>query len=344
MKAIGYRPASPLSAPDCFIELERAPPVPAAHDLLVSVRAVSVNPVDTKVRNGSVPVGDDVDILGWDVAGTVRDVGSEVTLFRPGDDVYYAGSFGRSGGNAELHVVDERIAGFKPSSLTFTQAAALPLTSLTAWELLFDRLGVIPGKLGNAGALLIIGGAGGVGSMLIQLARRLTGLMVIATASRPESRDWCLKLGAHHVIDHSRSMTEELAAMNAPPITHIAALNQTARHWNAISAIIAPQGKVGVITDHDTLDASQLKAKSASLHWEMVFTRPLFATPDMIAQHNILNEVASLVDAGLLRTTVSKELRPLDAASLKEAHALVEGGQMLGKVVLPGISPDTIKR
>jgi zinc-binding alcohol dehydrogenase family protein len=216
-------------------------------------------------------------------------------------------------------------------------------TSLTAWELLFDRLGVIPGKLSNAGALLIIGGAGGVGSMLLQLARRLTGLEVIATASRRESRDWCLRLGAHHVIDHSRSMTEELAAMNAPPITYIAALNQTARHWDPISAIIAPQGKVGVITDHNTLD-SPLKAKSASLHWEMVFTRPMFATPDMIAQHKILNEVASLVDAGLLRTTVSKELRPLDAASLREAHALVEGGRVLGKIVLPGISPDTTKR
>ncbi|SNB79908.1 zinc-binding alcohol dehydrogenase family protein [Arboricoccus pini] len=344
MKAIGYRPASPLSDPHCFFDFERDPPVPAAHDLLVAVHAVSVNPVDTKVRQGSVPVGKAVDILGWDVAGTVQDVGSEVTLFRPGDDVYYAGSFSRSGGNAELHIVDERIVGSKPSSLTFTQAAALPLTALTAWELLFDRLGVVPGKLSNSGALLIIGGAGGVGSMLIQLARRLTGLEVIATASRNESHDWCLKLGAHHVIDHSKSMTEELAAMNAPPITHIAALNQTAQHWDAICAIIAPQGKLGIITDHDTLDASPLKAKSASLHWEMVFTRPVFATPDMIAQHKILNEVASLVDVGLLRTTVSRELGSLDAASLREAHLLVESGRALGKIVLPGISANAINR
>jgi len=339
MKAIGYLRGTALTDPRSFFEIEKPAPILAAHDLLVSVRAVSVNPVDTKVRDGRVFLGDEIDVLGWDVAGVVVAVGAEVTLFRPGDEVFYSGSLYRSGGNAQLHAVDERLVGRKPASLTFAEAVALPLTSLTAWELLFERLNVRPGKSLDTGALLIVGGAGGVGSMLIQFARRLTGLRVIATASRPESRDWCLSLGAHTVIDHSKTMAEELRAIQAPPITHIAALNETDRHWPAIAEIITAGGKIGVITNHDSLDATPLRAKSASLHWEDVVTRMAFGTPaDLIAHHRILEEVSSLADAGVIRSTATKMLRPFSAASLREAHVLVESGRMLGKVVIEGFS------
>ncbi len=334
MQAITYRPGAALSDPQCFTIADKKDPVPGPRDLLVSVCGVSVNPVDTKIRLGQVLMGDAVDILGWDVAGIVVDVGSEVTIFRPGNEVFYSGSLSRPGGNAELHAVDERLVGRKPARLSFAQAAALPLTSLTAWELLFHRLGVGLGKQHDAGGLLIIGGAGGVGSMLIQLARRLSGLTVIATASRPESRDWCLSLGAHHVIDHSQSMTDELARINAPDITYIAALNQTDLHWTAITKIIAPGGKIGVITNHASLDAAPLRPKSASLHWEDVVTRQHFGGADMIAHHKILDEISSLAEAGVLRSTATTELGPLTPTSLREAHALVESGRMLGKVVL----------
>jgi zinc-binding alcohol dehydrogenase family protein len=340
MKAIAYTPGSALGDPRSFFEIEKPDPIPTAHEVLVSVRAVSVNPVDAKIRDGRVSLGDAIDVLGWDVSGVVVGVGSKVTLFRPGDEVFYAGSLYRSGGNAELHAVDERLVGRKPVSLNFAEAAALPLTSITAWELLFDRLDVRPNKSLDAGTLLIVGGAGGVGSMLIQLARRLTGLKVIATASRPESRNWCLSLGAHAVIDHSWSMAEELHAIQALPITHIAALNETERHWPAIAEIIAPGGKVGVITNHDILDATPLRAKSASLHWEDVVTRMAFGGPaDLIAHNRILDEVSSLVDGGVIRTTATRTLRPISAASLRTAHALVESGRMVGKVAIEEFLP-----
>ncbi|TCU14824.1 zinc-binding alcohol dehydrogenase family protein [Rhizobium sullae] len=336
MQAITFRRGSTVSDPQCFTAVEKEPPTLRARDILVSVRAVAVNPVDTKIRDGQVFMGDAVDILGWDVAGVVSEVGSEVTLFQPGDEVFYSGDLRKAGANAEFNAVDERLVGHKPSRLSFTQAAALPLTSITAWELLFDRLAVTPGKQHDAGALLILGAAGGVGSMLIQLARRLTGLTVIATASRPESRDWCLALGAHQVIDHSRSLKDELHATGAlPPITHIGALNQTDRHWAALADIIAPEGKIGVITNHVTLDATPLRSKSASLHWEDVVTRPFFGGDKMIAHHRILEEIAWLADTGGLRSTIAKELEPLSPTTLAEAHAMVESGRMVGKVVLP---------
>lgn len=335
MKAIAYSPGSALSDARSLFDTEKAEPVLGDHDLLVGVRAVSVNPVDTKVRDGRVFLGDAIDVLGWDVAGIVVAAGPEATLFRPGDEVFYAGSLLRSGGNAELHAVDERLVGRKPAGLTFAEAAALPLTSLTAWELLFERLEVRAGKASDGAALVVIGGAGGVGSMLIQFARRLTGLTVIATASRPESREWCLALGAHAVIDHSTSMVEELRAIHAPPITHIAALAGTDRHWSTIAEIVAPGGKVGVITDHDCLDATPLRAKSASLHWENVVTRTAFGAPaDRIAHHTILQEVSALVEARVVRSTMRRELRTINAANLREAHALVESGGMQGKVVI----------
>lgn len=343
MAAVAFRKHASLAESDCLTDVTVERPVPGPHDLRVAVRAVSVNPVDTKIRAGLVAAPDAVQHLGWDAAGIVDAVGEAVTLFRPGDAVYYAGSFDRSGSNAQFHLVEERIVGHMPRSLSFAEAAALPLTSLTAWQLLFDRLAVPRGKTAHAETLLVLGGGGGVGSMLIQLARRLTGLTVIATASRPQSRDWCLALGAHHVIDHRQSLPEQISALPVPPVTLIAALSSTAEHWMELAALIVPQGRIAIITDHDSLDAVPFKAKSVSLHWEMVFTRPLFGTPDMVAQHRILNEVAAWVDAGVLRSTVKHILHPLDAARLQEAHLLVESGSMTGKVVVARSSEDLVK-
>ncbi len=334
MKSIIYHHSLPLTHADAFRIVETATPVPEPHDLLVSIQAVSVNPVDTKIRSGGVPVPDAITTLGWDASGIVKAVGTNVTLFKPGDEVFYAGTFTRQGANSELHLVDERLVGAKPKSLSFVQSAALPLTALTAWELLFDRFGIVPGKTTSKDILLIVGGAGGVGSMLIQIARRLTNMTVIATASRAESREWCLRLGAHHVVNHSQPLAKEVAALNISPITHIAALAHTNRHFSAIAEIIAPQGKIAIIDDHDFLDAVPLKGKSVSLHWEMVFTRPLYQTEDMIAHHQILTEISFLVDIGVLQSTLTKELHPLDVENLKLAHTLVEQGNMLGKVVM----------
>lgn len=343
MSAVAYRKHSTLADPDCLVDVDVERPAPGPNDLRVAVRAISVNPVDTKIRAGLVTAPDTVQCLGWDAAGIVEAVGEAVTLFRPGDQVYYAGSFDRTGSNAQFHLVDERIVGHMPESLSFAEAAALPLTSLTAWQLLFDRLSVQPGKPANAGSLLVLGGAGGVGSMLIQLARCLTGLTVIATASRQQSRDWCLTLGAHHVIDHRQPLPEQVSALSVPPVTHIAALSNTADHWGELAELIAPQGRLAIITDHDTLDAVPFKAKSVSLHWEMVFTRPLFGTPDMVAQHRTLDEVAALVDACVLRSTANRVLYPLGAARLREAHRLVENGGMVGKVVVARSADDAMR-
>lgn len=344
MKAITFRKNSMLTEADCFIDVNIKRPVPGPYDLCVAVHAVSVNPVDTKIRAGLVTAPDAVRCLGWDAAGEVVSVGQEVKLFRPGDRVYYAGSFDRSGSNAQFHLVDERIVGHMPDSLNFAEAAALPLTSLTAWQLLFERLNVRRDKQSSAGSLLVLGAAGGVGSMLIQLARRMTDLTVIGTASRAQSREWCMALGAHHVIDHCQPLLAQISALSVPPVTHIAALSNTEEHWKELAELIAPQGKIAVITDHDSLDAVPFKAKSVSLHWEMVFTRPLFDTPDMIEQHQILDEVATLLDAGVLRSTVNCVLYPLDAIRLREAHRLVENGGITGKVVVACSADDAVMK
>lgn len=345
MKIIRSRPHSGSCDGTPFVEVEAPEPIAGPHDLLVAVQAVSINPVDTKVRSGHVQVPDTVDAMGWDAAGTVVAVGSDVRLFKPGQDVFYAGTFTRSGANADLHLVDERMVGLKPSSLSFSQAAALPLTSLTAWQLLFDRLGVEIGKPVDAGSLLVVGGAGGVGSILIQLARRLTGLTVIATASRPETRDWCRQMGAHHVIDHTQPMPPQILDLCLPPVSHIASLTHTAKHLPDLVEIIAPHGKIGIIDDHDQLDAVPLKSKSVSLHWEMVFTRPLYETADLVGQYRILNEVAALVDAGILRSTMTRCLSPFSPDKLAEAHRLVESGSMIGKVVMSrDAAPDAVNQ
>ncbi|MGC5703427.1 zinc-binding alcohol dehydrogenase family protein [Pseudomonas sp. NFXW11] len=334
MKAIAYLKGSPLSHVHALCDVQLAEPLPGPHDLLVAVEAVSVNPLDTKVRAGLVTVPEGVRTLGWDAAGVVRAVGSAVTGFAPGDAVFYAGTFTRDGANAELHLVDERLAAHKPASLSFAQAAAMPLTALTAWQLLFERLGRVPGDLSQQGTLLIVGGAGGVGSVLIQLARQLTGMTVIATASRADSRQWCLDLGAQHVLDHSRSLQAQLAELQLPAVTHIAALTHTARHYAELAEIIAPHGHIGLIDDHDFLDAVPLKSKSVSLHWEMVFTRALFHTADMLEQQRTLQRVAQLLDQGVIRCTLNEIFSPLNADSLRRAHARVEQGGVLGKVVV----------
>jgi NADPH2:quinone reductase len=337
MKAVGYLKSLPVTAPDCLTDFTAETPAPGPRDLRVAVKAVSVNPVDTKVRMRAAPTeGEPPKVLGYDAAGVVEAVGPEVTLFRPGDEVFYAGSIARPGTNSELHLVDERIVGQKPKSLSFAQAAALPLTSITAWEMLFDRLAVAPDKKDEDRALLVIGGGGGVGSIMIQLARKRTRLTVIATASRQATRDWCLKLGAHHVIDHAKPLADQLKAIGHANVALIAGVTGTDQSGPQIEGIIAPQGKFALIDDPKTFDIMPLKRKAASVHWESMFTRAIFQTPDMIEQHNLLNAVADMVDAGEIVTTAAQELSPVNAANLIKAHAQVESGTTIGKVVLAG--------
>ncbi len=336
MKAVGYHKSLPIDAPDALIDVETAVPAPTGRDLRVAVKAVSVNPIDTKVRKRAAPPEGEVKILGFDAAGVVESVGPDATLFRPGDEVFYAGSILRQGSNAELQLVDERIVGHKPKSLSFAQAAALPLTSITAWELLFDRLGALPGRSVDPRTLLIVGGAGGVGSMAIQLARRLTGLTVVATASRAQSQAWCRDLGAHAVIDHSQPLKPQIDALKGPPVGLIASLTATDQHYPALASIIAPQGRFGLIDDPAKLDIALLKGKAASLHWESMFTRSSFQTDDMIAQHRLLDDVADMIDKGVLRTTLEQTFGTINATNLKRAHAQIESGRTTGKIVLEG--------
>lgn len=334
MKAITFTEhALPIDNPQALIDISLPVPTPGPRDLLVEVRAVSVNPVDTKVRAGTFTK--EPKILGWDATGIVREVGSEVTLFQPGDEVFYAGSIARTGSYSEFHLVDERIVGHKPRSLSAADAAALPLTSITAWELLFDRLGVAEGS-GEGKCLLITGAAGGVGSMLVQLARQLTRLTVIGTASRQETADWVRQLGAHHVIDHSQPLLAQLQALDVPEIDYVASLTHTEQHFAQLIDVLKPQGRLAVIDDPESLDVMPLKRKSLSLHWELMFTRSLYETPDMINQHHLLNRVSALIDQGVLQTTVGEHFGAINAANMRRAHALVESGKARGKIVLEG--------
>ena len=336
MRAVGYQLSLPITDEASLVDIEL--PVPEAHgrDLLVAVKAVSVNPVDTKIRKRVVPDAGEWKVLGWDCAGTVVAAGPEVTGFKPGDDVYYAGAIGRSGSNAEFHLVDERIVGRKPSSIGFAEAAAIPLTAVTAWETLFDRLDVRRPVPGVTPAILIIGGAGGVGSIAIQLARRLTDLVVIATASRPETVEWVQALGAHHVIDHSKPLAAAIAelGLGAPPF--VFSTTNTDKHIAEIAELIAPQGRFALIDDPGVVDIAAFKTKSVSVHWELMYTRTIFQTADMAEQGRLLTEVAGLVDDGTLRTTLTETLGPINAANLKRAHTLLESGRTIGKVVLEG--------
>lgn len=336
MKAVGYTRSLAIDDPEALIVRDVERPEIGPHDILVEVRAISVNPVDYKVRKRAEPPAGGFKILGYDAAGAVAEVGREVTRFAVGDEVFYAGDIRRQGTNAQFHAVDARIVGHKPRSLDFAAAAALPLTSITAWELLFDRLGVARDE-GTGSSLLIVGGAGGVGSIATQLARRRTGLTVIATASRPDTQDWSRQMGAHHVVDHRQPLAAQVKQIVPGGVDYVLALTRTEEHFDQLVEAIAPQGAIGLIDDPAApLDVRTLKPKSIALHWEFVFTRARYATPDMGRQGAILNELAALVDDGLIRSTARTRLGRIDAKNLKEAHALVESGSSIGKVVLSG--------
>ena len=332
MKAIVYtQHGLPIDDPQALLDTELPMPLAGPHDLLVEVRAVSVNPVDTKIRLGVA--ANEPRVLGWDASGIVRAVGANVTLFAPGDEVFYAGSIVRPGSNSQFQAVDERIVGRKPANLGFAEAAALPLTSITAWELLFDRLRVPEGG-GEGKSLLIVGAGGGVGSILTQLARRLTKLTVIGSASRDATREWVTRLGAHHTVDHTRPMQPQLEELGFANVDIVISLTHTDRHYQDIIDALAPQGQLALIDDPATLDAVPLKRKSISLHWELMFTRSMFETADMVRQHELLNRVAAMIEDGALTTTLGEHFGTINAANLRRAHALIESNRAIGKIVL----------
>jgi len=336
MRAVAYKTPHPIAAETSLVDVELPVPEATGHDLLVEIKAVSVNPVDVKIRANVAPPSGELKVIGWDAAGVVKAVGPDVTLFQPGDEVFYAGSITRPGSNAEFHLVDERIVGRKPKTLDFAAAAALLLTSITAYEALFDRLKVQDAVPGAAPSLLVIGGAGGVGSITIQIARALTELTVIATASRPETQEWVKELGAHHVIDHSKPIAAQVAALGIGAPGFVFSTTNTDQHLAEIVEVIAPQGRFALIDDPKVLDIMPFKRKAISVHWELMFTRPIFGTPDMIEQHKLLNRISELVDAGKIRTTLTDTVGTINAANLKKAHAMIETGKTKGKVVLAG--------
>jgi NADPH2:quinone reductase len=349
MKAIGYLQSLPIDQPDALMDIEIPAPEASGKDLLVKVNAISVNPVDTKVRMRAAGENGQHKILGWDAVGEVVAVGDEVELFRVGDQVWYAGDITRSGSNAEYQLVDERIVGMKPQALSAVEAAALPLTTITAWELLFDRLGFTPqlpaeqtpdtqtSAAGTAARILIMGAAGGVGSILTQLAKQLTAATVIGTASRPESQSWVRELGADHVINHHRPLLPQLNELGIRDVTHVISLTHTDQHFEQLVEALAPQGKLALIDDPATPpDVMKMKLKSLSLHWELMFTRSMFKTHDMHKQHELLTTVANLIDSGVLKTTLGENYGTINAANLKKAHAHIESNQAVGKVVLAG--------
>ncbi|WP_419799394.1 MAG: zinc-binding alcohol dehydrogenase family protein [Terasakiella sp.] len=335
MKAIGYKTAGAIEAAD-FVEFETETPDIGSHDLLVEVRGVSVNPVDTKVRERAQPE-DTPKILGFDAAGVVKQVGSAVSKFKVGDEVFYAGDLTRAGTNSALHVVDERIVGKKPDTLDFAEAAGLPLTSITAWELLFESLQVKEHE-GEGDSILIIGGAGGVGSILIQLVKQLTKLSVIATASRPETVQWVQRMGADYVVDHRQPLAAQVKELGQEP-RYVAALTGTDGHFDAIIDLIKPRGHVAFIDDPENLDIKAGKLKALSFSWEFMFTRSMFQTDDMDQQHQLLNRIADLIDKGILVSTVTNNLGPISVGTLIEAHRLQESGRVIGKNVLDGFEP-----
>ncbi|WP_345813984.1 zinc-binding alcohol dehydrogenase family protein [Paraburkholderia sp. PREW-6R] len=337
MKAVGLYRYLPIDHAESLVDVDMAQPEATGHDLLVKVEAVSVNPVDTKVRAPKDTVEKAPRVLGWDAAGTVVAVGPDVNLFKVGDPVFYAGSITRPGANSEFHLVDERIAGRKPASLDFTHAAALPLTAITAWEALFDRLGVSPQGANEGQSVLIFGGAGGVGSIGIQLAKQLAKLKVIATASRPESAKWAKDLGADHIVDHFGDVPAQLKELGMGQVDYVLIFNDTDKNFPVAADVIKPQGGIcSIVENSKPVPVELLKSKSAAFHWEFMFTRSMFATPDMIEQHKLLTEVARLFDAGVLRTTVGQDLGKINAANLRRAHQILEEGRAIGKLVLTG--------
>jgi zinc-binding alcohol dehydrogenase family protein len=344
MKAIGFTRSLPINNPESLIDIELPQPIASGHDLLVKVRAIAVNPVDYKVRQRMPPAEGETKVIGWDAVGEVVATGEAVTLFNPGDVVYYAGDITRPGCNAEYQLVDERIVGAKPRSLSDAEAAALPLTTITAWELLFDHLDVQQQSADSTRetdeVILVVGAAGGVGSILVQLARALTGATIIATASRESSQEWVKKLGAHHVVDHSQSLQPQIEVLGLGPLTHVASLNATDSYFETYTELLAPFGKIAIIDEPDSLDIDKLKMKSLSLHWEFMFARSMFQADDIDEQHRLLTRVSELVDQGHIQTTIGKNLGAINAANLRAAHEELETGKAIGKIVLEGFEAD----
>ncbi|GGE35466.1 NADPH:quinone reductase [Pullulanibacillus camelliae] len=336
MKAIGLYKYLPIEQEDSLLDVEVEKPIPTKQDILVKIKAISINPVDVKVRAPKDKEEKEPRILGWDASGVVEEVGPDCTLFKPGDEVYYSGDLTRPGTYSEYHLVDERIVGLKPKSLNFAQAAALPLTSITAWESLFDRLMIdINNQLENQSrTILIIGGAGGVGSVAIQLAK-LAGLQVIATASREKSKQWVKQLGADYIINHHEAFRPQLEAHHIKEVHYILCLNETEQHWENMADVILPQGRICSIVEMDNpIDLTALKNKSVTFAWEFMFTRSMYKTTDMIKQHELLSNLSQLIDEGKVKTTLTETLRPLNAETLRKAHQMVETGSMIGKVVV----------
>lgn len=335
MKAVAYQKAGPITSPEALVDIELDTPVAEGHDLLVRVQAVSVNPVDTKIRNNVNSENNQWKTLGWDAVGVVEAIGDQVSQFKVGDAVWYAGALNRQGSNSELQLVDERIVGHKPKTLEATEAAALPLTAITAWEMLFDRLQV-PKVAQENKSILVIGGAGGVGSITIQLLKQLTNLTIIATASRAETKEWVKQLGADYVLDHREPLAAQIKHLGLDAPLYVFSTTQTDQHLSDIVELIAPQGHFGLIDDPAQLDIKPFKSKSVSVHWEFMFTRSMFQTEDMQKQSELLNEVCKLVDEGKIKTTVTEVISPINAENLKRVHQQIESGTTKGKIVLHG--------
>lgn len=340
MKAIGYINNLPIDHAESLMDIELDQPKAQGQDLLIKIDAIAVNPVDTKIRQNVPSSSSNHKVIGWDAVGEVIAIGEDVSQFKPGDKVFYAGDLNRHGSNAEYQLVDERLVGLKPKSLSKAEAAALPLTAITAWELLFERLGIqmqSPDiKAVSNEVILVVGAAGGVGSILIQIAKAISGATIIATASRESTQAWVKELGADYVIDHKQDLAPQIDALNIGQVTHVASLNGTDSYFDQYIELLAPFGKIALIDDPKTLDVAKMKRKSLSLHWEFMYTHSMYQTQDMNKQHHLLNRVADLVDQGFIRTTVNQNLGPINAANLKKAHQAIESGTAIGKIVLEG--------
>ncbi|MGI2179415.1 zinc-binding alcohol dehydrogenase family protein [Shewanella frigidimarina] len=340
MKAIGYKQSLEISNPESLIDVTLDQPIATGRDLLIKVSAIAVNPADYKVRLNMPPADDEVKVIGWDAVGEVIATGDKASQFKPGDVVYYAGDITRTGSNAEYQLVDERLVGMKPKSLSNAEAAALPLTAITAWELLFEHLSIkqqSPSAIEKSNeVILVVGAAGGVGSIFVQLAKAITGATIIGTASRASSSEWVKKLGADYVVDHTKPLVAQIAALNIGPVTHVASLNSTDTYFDSYTELLAPFGKIAMIDDPVALDVTKLKLKSLSLHWEFMFARSMFNAVDMDEQGRLLNRVAELVDQGFIQTTLGQHMGAINAANLRAAHEALEAGRAIGKIVLEG--------
>ncbi|WP_019528615.1 zinc-binding alcohol dehydrogenase family protein [Dasania marina] len=340
MKAVACTKSLAITNPESLVDIELSQPVATGHDLLIKVQAIAVNPVDYKMRLYYPPAEGEHAVLGWDAVGVVQAVGDAVNQFKPGDSVFYAGDLTRSGCNAEYQLVDQRLVGRKPKNLSNTEAAALPLTAITAWEILFEHLAIKQQAVGSneksKEVILVVGAAGGVGSILIQIAKAITGATLIATASRQSSGAWVKKLGADYVVDHSKPLPAQIEALNIGPLSHVASLNSTDSYFDSYVEMLAPFGKIALTDDPKNIDIGKMKLKSLSLHVECMSARAMFQAADMDEQSRILNRVSELTDLGFIQTTVGKNLGTINAANLRAAHQELEQGQSIGKIVLEG--------